>query len=73
MRSVGARKAVSARAPDLRPHRVADHHRARLHRGRRLLQRREGAGDGRDARGQQPVGAAHHRVLLVDHGRAAAG
>ena len=58
---------------DLRPQRVADHDRARGDRGRRLLQRREGAGDGGGAAGEQAVGAAHDGVLLVQHGGAAGG
>ncbi len=37
------------------------------------MQGREGAGDGGDEGREEPVGAAHHRVLLVDHGAPALG
>ena len=61
--------------PPRRPpaaHRIAGESPFACNRGVELLERAKAGGDRRDARGQQPVGAAHDAVLLVQHRRDAA-
>ena len=72
-RPAGFGRRITCRADreDRRAHRVAGMHRAGLVGGAQPGGLGKAGGDAAGARRQQPVGAAEHRVLLMDQGRQA--